>query len=299
MHLPAYSRTTQPQASRSNATRGNGYFGSTYSVSLEDSDAGKWLTLHVLSRSPNPTTWRIDLYFLPSESIKSITIEEEDANLRIEKELWSPSISPPDGSKVSKLVKGTFSWPGKVKRDLPFLAIFSEKAGVGYLDYKLMVTMKCEALRVNKTLVTSFACVSVVGKGNLPLLRPEDDPTGTDVQALDLLSSPSSTRLFLVRSLATESNATMELDDSKRREGGKEKRVMQGELEVKRSFKPTCLFPKFATRIAVKVVSFPAPGAVLRSRMPPEYAQENGADYRNFVGLLENGIQRFYHHGAR
>lgn len=52
---------------------------------------------------------------------------------------------------------------GKVKRDLPFLAIFSEKAGVGYLDYKLMVTMKCEALRVNKTLVTSFACVSVVG----------------------------------------------------------------------------------------------------------------------------------------
>lgn len=66
----------------------------------------------------------------------------------------------------------------------------------------------------------------------------------------------------------------MELDDSKRRsdnfslkvvlegvfcpaadgssrEGGKEKRVMQGELEVKRSFKPTCLFPKFATRVSV------------------------------------------------
>lgn len=28
--------------------------------------------------------------------------------------------------------------------------------------------------------------------------------------------------------------------------------------------------------------------------MPPECAQEKGADYRKSVGVLENGIQRFY-----
>ncbi|KIK24075.1 hypothetical protein PISMIDRAFT_678577 [Pisolithus microcarpus 441] len=86
MHLPVYLRTTQPQASRSNASRGNGYSGSTYSISLEDSDAHKWLTLYVFSRSPNPTflpcfyqddkiTGCIDFDVLQSESIKSITIE--------------------------------------------------------------------------------------------------------------------------------------------------------------------------------------------------------------------------------
>lgn len=132
--------------------------------------------------------------------------------------------------------------------------------------------------------------------------------------------------------------------DGSSREGGKEKRVLQGEVEVKRSFKPSCLFPKFATRYRlelrpfeapgfvatvsgttttsssrasskskflsnassmtpllnnpVTIVNFPTPGVVLRSRLPLEYAQEKGADYRNFVGLLENGNQRFHHHRA-
>ncbi|KAI6108154.1 hypothetical protein F5141DRAFT_1121046 [Pisolithus sp. B1] len=445
--LPGYSRTIQ-LASSSNASRGNDHSGST------DSKAHKWLTLYVHSRSPNPTslpcfyqddkiTGRVDLDTLQSESIKAITIkvtagttfvgQEEDEFLNIENELWNPSVPLPNGSKVSKLEKGTYSWPflitlpcevevldGKLKKGFPLPATFSERASVGYLDYKLTVTIKRKALRVNKTLVTSFAYVPMVRsqppspmlqkaiKENRPLPGPEDDPTGwhvlpavnvrgtlfgsrqvevtctltyargisapvwltltgTDIQALDLLSSPSAITLFLVRSLATGLDATMELDDSERRtdnffletvskgvfwpvadgssrEGRKEKRALQGEVEVKRSFKPSCLFPKFTTRYhmelrpfeapgfvpaasgittmassrassksklpsnassmtpllkhPVTIVNFPAPGIILRSRMPPEYAQEKGADYNNSVGLLENGNQRFYHHGA-
>lgn len=457
--LPGYSRTIQ-LASSSNASRGNDHSGSTYSISLEDSKAHKWLTLYVHSRSPNPTslpcfyqddkiTGRVDLDTLQSESIKAITIkvtagttfvgQEEDEFLNIENELWNPSVPLPNGSKVSKLEKGTYSWPflitlpcevevldGKLKKGFPLPATFSERASVGYLDYKLTVTIKRKALRVNKTLVTSFAYVPMVRsqppspmlqkaiKENRPLPGPEDDPTGwhvlpavnvrgtlfgsrqvevtctlalanpltyargisapvwltltgTDIQALDLLSSPSAITLFLVRSLATGLDATTELDDSERRtdnffletvskgvfwpvadgssrEGRKEKRALQGEVEVKRSFKPSCLFPKFTTRYhmelrpfeapgfvpaasgittmassrassksklpsnassmtpllkhPVTIVNFPAPGIILRSRMPPEYAQEKGADYNNSVGLLENGNQRFYHHGA-
>lgn len=37
---------------------------------------------------------------------------------------------------------------------------------------------------------------------------------------------------------------------------------MQGEVEVKRSFKPSCLFPKFATRYRLELRPFEAPGFV-------------------------------------
>lgn len=373
-----YSRAAQARASSSNASSGNSRSGSTFSISLEDSKAHKWLTLHVLNRSPNPTSLPrfyqgdkivgyVDLDVLKSEPIKAITIkvtagttfvgQEEDEFLKIENELWNPSVLLPDGSKVSKFEKGTYSWPflislpsevevldGKVKKTFPLPATFSEKTVAGCLDYKLTVTIKRKGLNVNKTLVTSFAYVPVVRaqppsplfqkaiKENLPLLGPEDDPagwhvlpavnirgtlfdsrqvevtctlalanpltyargtsapvwltlTGTDAQALDALSSPSTIRLSLVRSLATGSDATVELDDSEPRTdnffletvskgvfwpaadgssrgGAVGKRVLQGEVEVKRSSKPSCLFPKFTTRYRMELRPFEAPGFV-------------------------------------
>jgi hypothetical protein len=48
----------------------------------------------------------------------------------------------------------------------------------------------------------------------------------------------------------------------------------------------------------VTVVNFNAPGITMRSHAPPQYVQEQATNYNNSVGLLENGNQRFYHHGS-
>lgn len=51
-------------------------------------------------------------------------------------------------------------------------------------------------------------------------------------------------------------------------------------------------------RQKVTIANFPALGVPIRSQAPPEYVQEQGADYNKSVGLLENGNQRFFHHGG-
>jgi hypothetical protein len=88
--------------------------------------------------------------------------------------------------------------------------------------------------------------------------------TGSDPQALDVLATPSGVRLNLVRSLAFGSEATKE--SARRRSsnyyreragsamfwstgaGSREdgKRVLQGEISVGKSLKPTFTFPRFA-----------------------------------------------------
>jgi hypothetical protein len=163
--------------------------------------------------------------------------------------------------------------------------------------------------------------------------------TGTDEQALDLLANYQAIRVFLKRSLATGSDATSD-------HAGKHtdnffvqtmaravfwpardastvgKRVLQGEVKLKKTFKQSVIFPRFSVRYhlevypfeaagfvhtphvsgplltqPVNVTSFHATGIVMRSFAPPEYAEEI-ENLDNSVGLLENGNQRFYHHGG-
>lgn len=126
------------------------------------------------------------------------------------------------------------------------------------------------------------------------------------------------------------------------------KRVLRGEVNLKKTFKQSVIFPRFSVRVSdflsclsgetrspvcclqfvigsqyhlevqpfeavgfvhaphvsgplltqpVNVTSFHATGIVLRSFAPPEYAEEI-KNFDNSVGLLENGNQRFYHHGG-
>lgn len=90
--------------------------------------------------------------------------------------------------------------------------------------------------------------------------------TGQDTHALDVLATPKAIQLGLRRSMATGDEAT---DDSGVRrtdnfftqdagkayfwplEGGTDtKRVLQGELEVSRTLKPSFKFPKFTIRVS-------------------------------------------------
>lgn len=91
--------------------------------------------------------------------------------------------------------------------------------------------------------------------------------TSDDPQALDLLSSPSEIRIFLMRSMALGSEA--DVDDGVRRsnnyfrevssrayfwpltEGADEKgtRTLQGEVDVSKLLKPSFSFPRLSVRV--------------------------------------------------
>ncbi|KAH7903087.1 hypothetical protein BJ138DRAFT_1021168, partial [Hygrophoropsis aurantiaca] len=98
--------------------------------------------------------------------------------------------------------------------------------------------------------------------------------TSTDAQALDLLSAPSNIRLFLIKSLATGSDATNEnverpadgsnlffetvakaifwpSEDNQARssESQRGSRVLWGELDVKMALPPSFFFPRFTIRV--------------------------------------------------
>ncbi|KIJ12780.1 hypothetical protein PAXINDRAFT_117723 [Paxillus involutus ATCC 200175] len=358
--LPGYSPPLPPPSQSAGSSANTAQAGSQHLSSLEDSKGYKWLSLTVSSRAPNPASLpcfyqgdiisgQVDLDVLKSESIKAITIkvtagttlvgQEEDTFLKMEKELWTPSMPLPDGSKVSKFGKGKYLWPfslalptevqvqdQKVIKKFPLPATFSERASAGYLDYKLIVTVKRGTFRVNQILHTNFAYVPLTRpeppsrmlqkayKEGLPLIGPEGDPdgwhvlypitiqgkifdlrqvevvfglafakpvtlyargtaiplwltlTGDDEQALDLLSSPKVIKLLMVRSLATGVDATND-DVEKRTDNcflenvargvfwapedasAPGKRVLQGEVDVKKSFKPSTQFPKFTIRV--------------------------------------------------
>lgn len=79
----------------------------------------------------------------------------------------------PDGSKVAKFSKGKYSWPfslplpsevelqdQKTKKKFPIPPSFSERASTGYVDYKLIVTVKRGMLKVNQTYESCLACFS-------------------------------------------------------------------------------------------------------------------------------------------
>ncbi|KAJ7031298.1 hypothetical protein C8F04DRAFT_1110697 [Mycena alexandri] len=162
-------------------------------------------------------------------------------------------------------------------------------------------------------------------------------------QALDTLAVPNAVKLYLVRSIAMGSDA-MQDDVVDRRsnsffesnggqayfwpsnEGAQEpgKRVLRGELEVKRQTKPSFLFPRLTIRYTldlkafaitgftsvgieagksllsepVKITTKQIPGIAPRSYAPPGYEKPPESDFNSAVGYLENGNQRFYHHGG-
>ncbi|KAH0832895.1 hypothetical protein J3R83DRAFT_11847 [Lanmaoa asiatica] len=438
--LPGYSEAPSSLAVGSGSNTAQE--GSQHTLSLQDGKGFKWLTLITSSRASASTSLpifyegdvvsgQVDLDVFKSESIKGISVkvtagttlvgQEEQLFLNSETDLWTSSMPLPDGSKVAKFAKGKYSWPfsltlptevevqdQKTKRKFPLPTSFSERASTGYVDYRLIITVKRGMLRVDKTLMTTFAYVPVTRpelpsrmlqkayKENLPLVGPEGtvfavtgfidlnlntgDPdgwhtlpplniqgtlfdshtaevtlsltygrgtaiplwltlTGNDEQALDLLSIPKVVRILLVRSLATGSDATNDTDhrtDNSFFENvaravfwapedyrGPGQRVLQGEVDIKGSLKPSTLFPRFTIsyhldlqpfeaagfvatapkstpllRQKVTIANFPALGVPVRSNAPPEYIQEQGADYNSSVGLLENGNQRFFHHGG-
>ncbi|KAF7312501.1 hypothetical protein MIND_00263800 [Mycena indigotica] len=161
-----------------------------------------------------------------------------------------------------------------------------------------------------------------------------------DEVALDTVSNPNAIKMHLVRSIALGSDAMEERTERRSNtffqagvgqayfwpamEGGKEpgKRVLRGEVEVKKSIKPSFMFPRFTTRYTmdllpfsitgfapdkkptallsepVKIVSKHIPGIVPRSYAPPGYKKPVESDYNAAVGYLENGNQRFYHRGG-
>ena len=96
---------------------------------------------------------------------------------------------------------------------------------------------------------------------------------GSDEQALDLLSTPSAVRLSLLRMRLVGSHAISDDLESGRSnnsftdsagtaffwpssEGAPEPgtRVLQGELEVKKSLKPGFVFPRFSVRVSARTL---------------------------------------------
>ncbi|KAH9481699.1 hypothetical protein JR316_0006226 [Psilocybe cubensis] len=167
--------------------------------------------------------------------------------------------------------------------------------------------------------------------------------SGDNPQALDLLANQNAIQLRLRRGMATGSDA---IDDNgirrtdnhfvedcggayfwPSREGADEpnRKVLQGELEVVKTLKPSFKFPKVTIRYSLDLLPFSAsgfvmnetvPGTVLlketvtiatrqilglnaHSYAPPGYEKPQNVDYNKSLGLLENGNQRFLGHHHR
>ncbi|KAJ7650104.1 hypothetical protein FB45DRAFT_9710 [Roridomyces roridus] len=159
-----------------------------------------------------------------------------------------------------------------------------------------------------------------------------------DPQALDTLANPQAIKMHLVRSIALGTDAMEERAERRSNtfftmgvgqayfwpslEGAPQSgtRVLRGEVEVKKSLRPSFLFPRFSVRYTlellpfdvagyvdtnskksfisepVKITTKQVPGIVPKSHAPPGYAKPAENDYNSAVGYLENGNQRFYHH---
>ncbi|KAF9234224.1 hypothetical protein BU15DRAFT_79246 [Melanogaster broomeanus] len=210
--LPAYSPPIPPPSHSAGSSTNTTQPGSLHSSSLED-------TAHHTLPPPyfyqgDTISGQVDVNAHNSESIKGITVKLTAAVLgnykgtfvKIEKELWAPSIPLPHGPKVSKLGEGQYSWPfsftlpnevevhdrGTMKK-FPLPPNFSEKVSAAYIDYKLTVTIKRGAFNVDIPLYTNFSYVPLTRpeppsrmmqkayNENLPLVGPEGDPDGWHV----------------------------------------------------------------------------------------------------------------------
>lgn len=218
--LPGYT----PRAGSSLAPQNALTRGSEHTISLEDSKGHKWLLLSVKSRSPTPEFWpafcsgdlisgSVTMDILKPESSKAIVVtvtaattligQEGHEFLVIEKELWTPATTLPDGSTVPKLGKGHYTWPFEItlpnetevldckeKKKFPLPPSFTERASPAYINYKIAVIVKRGVLKVNHTLTTDFTYVPITKpelpssmlqkacKENIPFVGPEGDPEG-------------------------------------------------------------------------------------------------------------------------
>ncbi|KAL1949605.1 hypothetical protein VTO73DRAFT_8486 [Trametes versicolor] len=335
---------------------------------LDDSKGRPWLWLAVKSRSKDAKqlplffehdtisgTVEVDLD--KAEGSKGVLIsitagvtavgQEEIKFLDVSSDLWDAKSAP------SKL-KGKQSWPftltlpaecsilerskGKQPEQFyPLPPTFSERASPAYIDYKLVVTVRKSAFRVNQTLATTFVYMPITRaeppsplrqlayREGSALIGPEGDPdgwkvlpsvtiagtifgarqvelqctvavstpltyalgshipllvtlSGSDEQALDLLSTPSAVRMHLVRVRSVGSHATQEdavgrsnnvfrdsvgtaffwpSDEGAPRAGT---RVLNGELEIKKALKLGFVFPRFSLRYMLVLLPFQAPG---------------------------------------
>ncbi|KAH8117915.1 hypothetical protein DFH11DRAFT_1571413 [Phellopilus nigrolimitatus] len=193
-----------------------------HTYSLNNAKGKPWLTLRVHSRSPSGKTLPV---FLDGDEIRGeVRIELEKPEgckgvligvlaentavgqeavpfLDLTSPLWTPSSS-------SKLPAGSLTWPfsltlpkealvsassKEAPKCYPLPPTFSERASPAYIDYKVTVTVKRGAFRVNQTLSTSFAYVPrwvapapsalrrLAYSDGSPLIGPEADPEGWHV----------------------------------------------------------------------------------------------------------------------
>ncbi|KAJ7596541.1 hypothetical protein C8J56DRAFT_849981 [Mycena floridula] len=185
-------------------------------------------------------------------------------------------------------------------------------------------------IQVQCTLAIATPTVYAV-KSPLPILVTF---TSDDEQALDIIATPSAIQLFLVRGLATGSDAAE--DDVARRsntiftlrvaraffwplnsEPGK--RSFAGEIDIKASTKPSFKFSRISIRYSLDLFASEAPGFVPsdqgsalisepvtiatkqcrgvtpKSYAPPGYDKPEVGDFNTSAGYLENGDQRFLH----
>ncbi|KAJ3554715.1 hypothetical protein NM688_g2961 [Phlebia brevispora] len=194
---------------------------SEHTYKLEDSKGRPWIWLTVKSRAKDKKTWplfyerdviqgTVEVDFDKTDGAKGVSIgvtagvtavgQEELTFLTLSNDLWD--------SKSGGKAKGRQSWPfsislpgeaavaerPKARADMYRLPpTFTERASPAYIDYKLVVTVRRGALRVNQTLTTSFF-YTPLSRADPPstlrqaayqdghaLVGPEGDPTGWKV----------------------------------------------------------------------------------------------------------------------
>lgn len=418
--LPVYS----PRTANSPGTSQQVPEFSSQTYKLEDNKGTPWIWLNIRSRAKGEkqlpiffegdmVEGTVEVDFSKTDGAKAVTIavhggvttvgQDEFQILNIVKDLWDAKTSPKP--------KGKLSWPfsiaipsevmasDKIKgKPSPFKMppTFSERASTAYIDYKVIITVRRGAFKVNQAFNTTFVYVPLIQApppaklrklayeegsllpgpdidlhgwkvlpsfkiaGTLFGSKPVDiecsfaiaEPTmfavgspiplyltfsGDDETALDLLSKPSSPHAHLMRErkigYAALSEGAEETSNTFREPIGKAyfwpsgvhekgKRMLQGEILIKKGSKPTFAFPRFALKYFIQLEAFEAsgyagpsgnaniltqpisvatinaPGIVTRSYAPPGYSDMDEGNYATTVGLLENGNQRFLHHGG-
>ncbi|OCH95904.1 hypothetical protein OBBRIDRAFT_809459 [Obba rivulosa] len=199
--------------------------GTEHRYQLEDSGGKAWIWMSIKSRAREPhqlplfyeqdiLTGTVEVDFDKTSGAKAVTItatagvtavgQDEDTFLKITHTLWDAKES------TSTKPKGKHTWPFSVSvpsevaisdkfrpkqplKTYPLPPTFSERASPAYVDYKLVVTVRRGAFKVNHTLATSWVYWPITradppshlrqiayDEGS-PLIGPEGDPEGWKV----------------------------------------------------------------------------------------------------------------------
>lgn len=93
---------------------------------------------------------------------------DEKSFLQIDHDIWNPGLENPTDAKAPSKLKGQHVWPFAIRlpthtnvKDSKYPGTFkmppsiSGRTGPAFIDYRLIVTVKRPALRVNQTCVYS------------------------------------------------------------------------------------------------------------------------------------------------